>query len=103
MDAKIQDMLAKYEVAGTDLFFVRNRNEKRVIDVLPDILGEYPDFVPNPIDLQDIYALSLNSLPPRYVQQGSIVLREPVRPGEIEDAVRDAVDTVRARPNYNSE
>lgn len=101
MDAKIQDQLQRYSVGETSFFFIRNRNERRVIEAIPRVLADYPDYIPNTIDLQDIYALSLNSLPPRYVQQGSIVLREPVRQDEIDDAVRVAVDTVRQRPNYN--
>jgi len=100
MDAKIKELVDRYNVGDTSLFFIRNRNERRVIDAIPRVLAEHPGFLPNAIDLQDIYALTLNSLPPRYVQQGSIVLREPVRQDEIEDAVRAAVDTVRVRPNY---
>ncbi len=100
MDAKIKELFDRYSIGDTSLFWIRNRNERRVIDALPRILADYPDFIPNAIDLQDIYALALNSLPPRYVQQGSIVLREPVRQDEIEDAVRVAVETVRKRPNY---
>lgn len=100
MDAKIKELAERYNVGDTNLFFIRNRNERRVIDAIPRILAEYPGFIPNTIDLQDIYALALNSLPPRYVQQGSIVLREPVRQDEIEEAVRTAMDTVRVRPNY---
>lgn len=103
MDAKIKELAERYAVGDTDLFWIRNRNERRVIEALPRILADNPDFNPNTIDLQDVYALALNSLPPRYVQQGSIVLREPVRQDEIEDAVRVAVETVRKRPNYNQE
>ncbi|MCK9240730.1 late competence development ComFB family protein [Desulfocurvus sp.] len=103
MDAKIRELVARYDIGDTSLFFIRNRNERRVIEAIPRILGEDPGFIPNTIDLQDIYALALNSLPPRYVQQGSIVLREPVRQDEIEDAVRSAVAQVRARPNYPQE
>lgn len=100
MDARIKELVDRYNVGDSNLFFIRNRNERRVIDAIPRILADYPGFIPNTIDLQDIYALALNSLPPRYVQQGSIVLREPVRQDEIEDAVRTAVETVRKRPNY---
>lgn len=103
MDAKIEELFERYTVGGTDLFWIKNRNERRVIEALPRILADYPEFIPNTIDLQDVYALALNSLPPRYVQQGSIVLREPVRQDEIEDAVRVAVETVRKRPNYTQE
>jgi len=101
MDSKLKDLADRYLIGDTSLLFIRNRNERRVIEMIPHVLADYPGFIPNTIDLQDIYALALNSLPPRYVQQGSIVLREPVRLDEIDDAVRVAVETVRKRPNYN--
>lgn len=100
MDKKVNDLIDNYIIGSANLFFIRNRNEKRVIEIMRRILRDHPEFTPNEIDIQDIYALSLNSLPPRYVQQGTIVLREPVRPEEIEDAVNEAVETVRSRPNY---
>ncbi|BBD06836.1 late competence development ComFB family protein [Desulfovibrio ferrophilus] len=100
MEKKVADLLELYAVGKTNLFFIHNKNEKRVIEAMRHALAEHPDFAPNDIDIQDIYALSLNSLPPRYVQQGTIVLREPVRPDVINDAVREAIETVRTRPNY---
>jgi hypothetical protein len=66
------------------------------------ILPEFDGYKPNKLDLEDIYALSLNTLPARYIQRGSIVLREPVREEVIEEVVRDAVLTVQNRPNYNA-
>lgn len=101
MEKKVSDLFEMYVVGNANLFFIRNKNEKRVIDAMRKILPEYAQFEFNDIDVQDIYALCLNSLPPRYVQQGTIVLREPVRPDEINDAVREAVNTVRSRPNYS--
>ena len=49
-------------------------------------------------DYQDIYALALNRLPARYCQKGTIVVGEPVREADVEEAVRDAFDTVIRRP-----
>ncbi len=100
MDRKIKEMDEKYSIRGTKLFWVRNRNELRVIQEMERVLGEHPDFKPAILDLEDIYALALNKLPARYTQRGSIVLQEPVRDEEIADAIRDAVEVVRARPNY---
>lgn len=101
MTKKVEDLLQEYKIGDVNLFFVRNRNEKRVVENMQKILPTYPDYKPNDLDLQDIYALALNSLPPRYVQKGSIVLREPVKPTIIEQAVHDAVNTVMNRPNYD--
>lgn len=101
MDRKIQQMMQKYEVGSANLFHVRNRNEVRVVKALPRILAEYPGFEPEVLDLEDIFALALNKLPPRYVQHGTIVLNEPVGEDEIHDALRFAVDKVRDSPSYN--
>ncbi|WP_461209220.1 late competence development ComFB family protein [Desulfocurvus sp. DL9XJH121] len=103
MNRKLTELAETYEYLDVNLLFVRNRNEKRVIEAMRQVLPEdYPDYVPNAIDVQDIYALSLNGLMPRYIQQGSIVLREPVQMDEVKASVRRAVETVRHRPNYSS-
>ena len=86
---------------SNDLFDkIRNRNETRVIRHLRSILKEYPYYQPDTLDIQDIYALTLNKLPAHYVQEGSIVLHEPVDDTMIRDCIRDAVQHVRERPNY---
>ena len=90
-----------YAVGEVNLENIRNRNELRIIERMPLILTEYPDYMPESLDIQDIYALALNTLPPRYIQQGSIVLGEPVRLDMVDDALRDAIETVRARPKYS--
>jgi hypothetical protein len=100
MDKKERELRAKYAYGNVDLWEIRNRNETRVVALMPEILDEYPDFDPQILDIEDIYALALNSLPPRYVQPGSIVLNEPVDDEEIANAVREAVLVVRNRPNY---
>jgi hypothetical protein len=71
-----------------------------VIKHLPDILEEYPDYEPDTLDIQDIYALTLNKLPACYGQEVSIVLHEPVDDTMIRDKTREAVQTVRQRPKY---
>jgi len=90
----------RYFYGNVDLFDIRNKNEVRVIRQLPEILAEYPGFKPNVLDIEDIYALALNKLPARYVQKGSIVLRESVSDEDVAQAIREAVDRVRERPNY---
>lgn len=103
MEKKMADLFERYTFEDVNLLFVRNKNEKRVIEAMRLILpADYPNFTPNALDIQDIYALALNSLAPRYVQQGSIVLREPVKLDTIDAAVRDAIETVSRRPNYDS-
>ena len=88
----------KYEVAGVPLDNIRNRNELRVIRLLPRILAEHLDFKPSYLDIQDIYALALNNLPPRYKQSGSIVIRDPVSDAEIIQELRAAISKVELSP-----
>lgn len=89
----------KKEIRGVDLSKIRNRNEKRVIDLIPQILDDYyDDYIFDPLDIEDIYALSLNLLPARYVQHGSIILSDRLSDYEIKSKVRDAVERVLDNP-----
>lgn len=88
----------RFDVEGVDLSKVRNRNELRVVKAIRKVLGEPPVYTPDPKDVQDIYALALNALPPRYTQHGTIVLRDPVRDEQILEAVRDAFIRVMEYP-----
>jgi hypothetical protein len=63
-------------------------------------LTEIKDWEPDTIDIQDMYALALNKLPARYIQEGTIVLNEPVTDTEVELAVKRAIQTVREKPNH---
>jgi hypothetical protein len=85
---------------GINLNAIRNRNELRVIAQLPEILKEYPDFEPNIVDIQDIYALSLNLLPAFYTQEFSIVLKKTIDDQHIGIAVRKAIEIVKANPAH---
>jgi hypothetical protein len=87
-----------YVFSGIDLYAVRNRNERRVLQSM----AENKDIqTMDGLDgdaVKDIYAMALNRLPPRYTQSGSIVLREPVRKSAVDKAVREALDHVRLNP-----
>lgn len=84
---------------GLDFHAIRNRNEDRVIALMGGVLAEFPDFAPKRTDVEDIYALTLNMLPARYVQAVSLVIEEPVTDEMIRIMMREAIHTVRARPN----
>ena len=88
----------KYKIADTDCFDIRNRNEGRVLRLLSDFLQRKGNPLVSDKDIQDIYALALNMLPPRYAQRGTIILRDPVKKEEIYAAVEDAYDFVMNRP-----
>jgi hypothetical protein len=77
-----------------------NKNEKRVAVAMELLLGDMDDWSPETLDIQDIYALALNRLPPRYVQDGTIVFNEPVKKEEIERVVKEAIGIVKDSPNY---
>lgn len=86
-------------VNGVDLNGIRNRNEKRVATILPEILEEaYQDYIFDPLDIQDIYALSLNLLPAHYAQSGSIVLSNKLSEYEIKGKLRVAIERVLENP-----
>jgi len=88
----------KYQVGDISFYRIRNRNEVRVVKVLPDVLMEFPDYRPDTLNLQDIYALALNKLPPHYVQEISIIMQEPIEDNAVREAVREAIAMVRANP-----
>lgn len=86
--------------SGTiDFHAIRNKNEDRVIALMGEVLDEFPDFSPSRGDVEDIYALSLNMLPARYVQRVTLVIDEPVTDAMIRLMLREAVRTVRHRPH----
>lgn len=95
-------MSHKYEVNGVPLDNIRNRNEQRVIKLLPKVLAEHLDYTPSYLDIQDIYALALNNLPPRYKQSGSIVIRDPVSDAEIIRELREAINKVELAPTVGT-
>lgn len=88
----------KYVVNGVDLYHVRNRNEVRVIKYLNELVegGHLGDISPEAI--KDAYAFALNNLPARYTQQGTIVLRDPVRRNSLEEVVAASLEHVLKNP-----
>ena len=84
---------------GLDFHSIRNRNEERVVSLLPGVLAEFRHYRPSQTDVEDIYALTLNKLPARYAQAVSLVIREPVSDEMIRETLRDAICIVRSRPN----
>ena len=69
-----------------------NQNDPRMHFVprfLPAVLG---------LIMLGVYALTLNRLPPRYVQKGTIILREPLTDEEIRREIRQAVEQVEKNP-----
>lgn len=89
----------KLEVRGVDLAKIRNRNEKRVANLMQEILDQYyEDFIFEQLDIEDIFALTLNLLPARYVQHGSIILQDKLSDFEIKSKIREATERVLDNP-----
>ena len=89
----------KYLVFGVDLYHVRNRNEKRLIKSMMEIItAKGLEKELSSEDLKDIYAYALNQLEARYSQQGTIVLRDPVRKAKIDKVVNEALVLVMNHP-----
>ena len=84
----------KEAIPGADLEAVYNRNEKRIIKALKQVLAELTEPL-SPKAIQDIYALALNKIPAHYVHRGTIVLRANVRNAVILDAIRESIPQVR--------
>jgi hypothetical protein len=90
-------------VNGVDLSGIRNRNEARVAAQMAEVLqDDYQDYILDPLDIEDIYALALNLLPARYTQRGSIVLHKKPTDHEVRETIRDAADKVLQNPTRAS-
>ena len=86
-------------IKGINVSNITNRNEKRVAALIPAILDEYyEDYIFEDLDIQDIYALTLNLIPAGYAQSGSIVISNRLSDYEIRGKIRNAVDQVLSNP-----
>lgn len=87
-----------YEYESVSLEHIRNSNETRVVELLGGVLKEFPDFKPDELDIEDIYALTLNRLPARYIQRGSIQISGKLSDEEITWEINNAVRRVAENP-----
>jgi hypothetical protein len=85
-------------VNGVNMMQVRNRNEKRVADCMREELAAMMDARFSEQDLRDVFAYSLNQLPARYTNPGTIVLGDAVRKPEITAIVREAFEVILKNP-----
>lgn len=91
----------RYRFNDFSLEKIRNRQEPRVAAAMRDLLPLAPDFCGCRLCVEDVYALSLNSLPAQYVQTGAMIVRQRMpSDDDIRKAVQDALDVVRERPNH---
>ena len=86
-------------VGKTSLHQIRNRNKERVAQIMPSLLAEL-SLQLDSIDIQDVFALVLNKLPPHYVQEMAIVHVERVDADTLPVAMRQAIAQVQTSPNH---
>lgn len=90
-----------YEINGYSLEHVRNRHELRVIKSIKSLAIRTPEFDGCSLCLEDVYAISLNQIPPHYIQQGGIILRNPPPTAEqLQEIVSKAMEKVISQPNH---
>lgn len=86
-------------INGVDVTNITNRNKRRVAALIPGMLEEYyGDYIFQDLDIQDIFALTLNLLPAGYAQAGTIVLSNRISDYEIKSKIRIAVERVLSNP-----
>lgn len=88
----------RYVIGTVDLSDIRNRNESRIVEKMRAALEELGNPEIPEKSLRDAYALALNLLPARYAQNGTIVLRDPVRDDDLREAVGKALSQVLTHP-----
>ncbi len=93
------------EILGFPLEDIRNTNEELVITKFNKLLAEFPEFCGCRDCVEDVYALSLNSLPPHYRQPRSMIETDEI--GEVkkyedgvEKKVRESIKKVIKSPHH---
>ena len=90
----------KYVSFGVNLSNVRNAWETRLIKCMDDVLPDFTDFDYCAICIQDVYALAMNQLVPKYVQQGTVLLKKEYSDQDFRDVIEAAVEKVLNHPNH---
>ena len=93
-----------YEVEDFSLAELFNYNEMAVLNEMREQYARDRTLCRCELCLEDTYALALNSLPPRYVQETRVAQYEEsstfVGRNEVREKVLDAIARVRANPNH---
>lgn len=93
-----------YAVEGHTLYEIVNFNEYLVLEAMRDVYSRDPALCTCSICVEDVYALSLNSLPPRYIQATSTqtytTSKHYVDLEKVKEVVLDAAGKVHKRPGH---
>ena len=90
----------KYESFGVNLATVRNAWETKLIRCMGEVLPNFPEFDFCTICIQDVYALAMNQLNPKYVQQGTVLLKKQYTDADFKRVIEFAVERVMKNPNH---
>ena len=91
----------KYILYGVSLENIRNAWETKVIRFMEELFPEYPEFDFCSLCIQDVYALSLNQLSPKYKQEGTILLQKEYNDADFRDVIEIAIKKVIENPNHS--
>ena len=91
LDRFIEKDTIDYVVEGCDLFEIINFNEPMVLEAMRSTYAEDADLCRCPICVEDLFALALNALPPRYIQPTSLRTYEGSHSFNDREAVAAAV------------
>ncbi len=91
----------KYTSFGVSLENVRNAWETKVIKCMDKVLPDFPDFDYCSICIQDVYALAMNQLNSKYIQQGSVMIKKEYNSNDFRDIIEHAVEKVMKKPNHD--
>lgn len=89
----------KRKLRDISLESIRNANELKVINQMDSVINQITDYELRRVDIEDIYALALNFLPPRYVQPGSYPEDDDITDEDVCGAIEEAIRRVVSNPN----
>lgn len=93
-----------FEIEGHSLQDLCNIHEQAVLEAMRELYAGKTPPCSCPLCIEDIYALALNALPPRYVQATRLdaYLQSPnvLKQAEIRRQVKQAARKVKQKPNH---
>lgn len=85
---------------GFSVEHIRNRNEQRAAGILAEVLEEFPQFCNCQLCTEDIYGITINQLPPRYIQVGGLNLNKGLSDDDVKTIAREAIQRVMNKPSH---
>ena len=97
----MSDKKDRYLLDGCSVEHVRNRNELKAIQILEEVLKEFKDFDHCQLCIEDVYGLTINQLPVRYVQVGGLNLNRGLSDDDIREIARKSIQRVIEKPSHS--